>query len=280
MDYPFPREVTDRLIGLALEEDIGQGDITSRSIFSEDDRSVGHILSRQEGILCGLPLLQGVYSILDSRVSVFPLMEEGSTLAPGNRVARVEGPTIAVLEGERTALNFLQRMCGIATMTSETLEILEDTGIELLDTRKTLPGFRYLDKYAVRMGGGTSHRMGLHDMVMIKENHIAAAGSIREAVRRVREKLGEEFQVEVEVTSDEEAWEASRSGADILLLDNMDRETIIRTLDRISGNVKTELSGNMTPEKIRSLRDLPVHYISMGSLTHSVKAFDLSMLFQ
>ena len=191
-----------------------------------------------------------------------------------------EGPVKSLLMGERTALNFLQRLCGIATRTHAVVRLLEGTGIEILDTRKTLPGFRLLDKYAVKAGGGRNHRMGLYDMVMIKDNHIKAAGSITAAVQKVRSVHDSRFSVEVEVTNQEETAEALNAGADIIMLDNMDREAMRAAIALIAGRARIEISGNMDEEKILALKDLKVDYISLGALTHSVTAFDLSLKFQ
>ena len=269
----------EQLIRMAIAEDIGEGDVTSHAIFTDADSSRGTIVSRQEGILCGCDMVRYVYEILDSRVSVVPVVADGAMIGPGCTVMSVEGPTVSVLSGERIALNFLQRMTGIATRTSRVVSLLACTSIRLLDTRKTPPGYRLLDKYAVRTGGGTNHRMGLYDMVMIKDNHISAAGGIGKAVAMVRERYGSRFTVEVEAATLDEVREAVSSGATIIMLDNMDKEMMQTAVGIIQRKARIEVSGNIDESRIKQIRELPVDFISMGSLTHSVTAFDLSMEF-
>lgn len=269
----------EQLICCALSEDIGEGDITSQAIFSEDDASRGVIVSRHEGIICGCDMVRYVFGILDTRVKVVSNVSDGDTIGPGSEVLSVQGPTISVLSGERTALNFIQRMTGIATRTSSVVSLLAGTGIRLLDTRKTTPGYRLLDKYAVKTGGGTNHRMGLYDMVMIKDNHIRAAGGIDKAVRMVREHYGSRYQVEVEAACLDEVRDAVSSGADIIMLDNMEPAMMKEAIEIINRKSRIEISGNMNEARIAQIRGLAVDYISMGSLTHSVTAFDLSMEF-
>jgi nicotinate-nucleotide pyrophosphorylase (carboxylating) len=277
MRHPELAEI-ENILRLSLEEDIGSGDVTSRSLFTMDDRAEARIISREEGIIAGTEVLKQLYSLLDSRVSVRVIIEDGKPVTKGNPVASLEGPVISILEGERTSLNFMQRMCGIATAAFRAQSLLQGTDIKVLDTRKTAPGLRLLDKYSVSAGGGTNHRIGLHDMVMIKENHVEAAGGIASALSIIRKQYGDQYTVEVEIQFPEQAKDAIENGADILLLDNMTRPSIEKTLDIVKGRAKIELSGNMTEERIRKLADLPVDFISMGSLTHSVQAFDLSLL--
>lgn len=272
-------EDIDAIIRLAIEEDIGSGDVTSDALFTGEEMSSARIVARQSGVFCGGPIVAAVYRRIDPRVDVEPIKKEGERISPGDTVALVNGRTKSVLAGERTALNFLQRMSGIATKTSGICEALAGTGVTLLDTRKTLPGFRLLDKYSVRTGGGTNHRMGLYDMVMIKDNHIKAAGGIGEAVRRVRAAHGDSFTIEVEATNIDEVREALESGADIIMLDNMDIRAMQKCAQLCSGRAKTEISGNLDEERISLLRGLKVDFISMGALTHSVAAFDFSMKF-
>ena len=269
----------EELILLALKEDIGDGDVTSEAIFTPADESRASIIAKEKGVFCGADMVKHVYSFIDPKIHVSALVPEGSAVAKGAAVLELEGPTAGLLSGERTALNFIQRMGGIATKTSRMVQILEGTGIRILDTRKTLPGFRLLDKYAVRAGGGTNHRMGLYDMVMIKDNHIKAAGSITAAVEIVRRKHGSTYRVEVETTTLDEVAEAVRAEADIIMLDNMDRETMEKAAGIISGKAKIELSGNMDEARLASLRGLAVDYVSIGALTHSVQALDMSMKF-
>lgn len=277
MSETIKRNDVEALVSLAIAEDIGEGDITSRAIFSESGSSSATIISKQDGVLCGNDMLRCVYEIIDPHVSVTHAVQDGGRIRNGDAVASISGPTISVLSGERIALNFMQRMTGIATRTSAVVSLLEGTRIQLLDTRKTAPGFRMLDKYAVRIGGGTNHRMGLYDMIMIKDNHIRAAGGVAHAVKMVRDRYGSRFTVEVEAADLKEVEEAVVSGADIIMLDNMDKTTMIRAVDLIGKRARIEVSGNMDEKRIKELRDLDVDYISMGSLTHSVTAFDLSM---
>lgn len=272
-------EQVSKLIELALEEDIRDGDVTSRSIFTPEDRIRASIVAKSQGVFCGMDLVCHVYNFIDAKVTVTPEVVDGSQVEKGDLICRIDGPTISVLEGERTVLNFIQRMSGIATMTNLYAEILKESSISILDTRKTLPGFRILDKYAVACGGGKNHRMGLYDMVMIKDNHIRAAGSVQRAVDQVREHHGSEYKIEVETTNLNEVREAIDAGADIIMLDNMDRATMENGIKIIQGRASIELSGNMDKKRIQALRDLDVDYISIGALTHSVMAFDLSMKF-
>ncbi len=277
MRHPEFSEIED-ILRLALKEDIGTGDVTSRALFTQDNRAEAKIISREEGIVAGTQVLKHLYSLLDSRVNIRIIIEDGNPVKEGDPVASLQGPVISLLEGERTALNFMQRMSGIATSTHGIQSLLQGTNIRILDTRKTAPGLRLLDKYSVSAGGGSNHRMGLHDMVMLKENHIEAAGGIASAMKTVRQTYGNRYVVEVEIRFTEQAREAVENGADILLLDNMTRASMEHTLDIVKGRARIELSGNMSEERILELRDLPADFISMGSLTHSVRAFDLSLL--
>ena len=279
MDIHIQKKDVKKLIELALKEDIGRGDITSSAIFSRHDESRALIISKGHGYLCGTRMVQYVYEFIDKEVVVERLMEDGSEILPGIEIIRISGPTISVLTGERTALNFLQRMTGIATKTAGVVTMLKGSQIEILDTRKTLPGYRLLDKYAVKTGGGTNHRMGLYDMVMIKDNHIRRAGGIARAVQIIRNRYGSRYTVEVETSNLDEVREALSSQADIIMLDNMSRSQMESAIQLINKSAKIEISGNIDEDRISSLKDLSVDYISMGSLTHSVQAFDLSMRF-
>lgn len=269
----------EELIRLAVREDIGSGDLTSRAIFGESDVSEAAIISRERGILCGTDLVGHVYGYIDQSVEVTCLMHDGDEIGPGDRVVLLKGPTIGLLSGERTVLNFLQRMSGVASRTASAVSLLDGTAISLLDTRKTVPGFRMLDKYAVKTGGGMNHRMGLYDMVMIKDNHIRAAGGVGRAIRMVRERYGTRYRIEAEASTLEEAREAAAEGADIIMLDNMDRSLVKAAIEVIAKKAKIEVSGNMDEEKIRGMIDLDIDYLSMGSITHSAAAFDFSIEF-
>jgi nicotinate-nucleotide pyrophosphorylase (carboxylating) len=267
------------IIQLALNEDIGSGDVTSDAIFKGSEVSEAVIFAKEEGIFCGGKIIQFIYEVIDPTIEVSPEVKDGTQLKPGDIVASISGSTKNILIGERTVLNFIQRLCGIATRTRNIRSLVEGTNITILDTRKTAPGLRLLDKYAVKTGGGFNHRMGLFDMVLIKDNHIKAAGGICEAVKRVKGAYGNKYQIEVEATTLDEVREALDAGADIIMLDNIDRETMQEACELIHGKAKIEISGNMDEEKIGNIIDLRVDYISIGALTHSVKAFDLSMRF-
>jgi nicotinate-nucleotide pyrophosphorylase (carboxylating) len=277
MSGTIRRADVETLIRLSISEDIAGGDITSQAIFNQGDSAHGAIISKQQGVFCGSDMVRYVYEMIDPSISVSHNVHDGDIIGKRDMVMTISGPTIGVLSGERIALNFVQRMTGIATRTSNVVSLLKNTRIKLLDTRKTLPGFRTLDKYAVKTGGGTNHRMGLYDIVMIKDNHIRAAGGISRAVNIVRERYGTRYVIEVEAANLDEAREAAATGADIIMLDNMDRPSMITAVELINRKAKIEVSGNMDEERIKEIRDLNVDYISMGSLTHSVTAFDLSM---
>lgn len=267
------------IIRMALKEDLGSGDVTSNAIFTGRETSEALVTAREDGIFCGGMVVKWVYREIDPSARVTLLKKEGERVRAGEPVFRVRGRTKSLLAGERTALNFAQRMCGIATRTGLIAALLTGTKIRVLDTRKTAPGLRLLDKYAVRTGGGRNHRIGLFDMVLIKDNHIRAAGGITAAVARVKKALGRRFTIEVETTDLAEVWEAVAAKADIIMLDNMPREEMEKAVAIAAGRAKIEVSGNVDEQRIPDLRDLAVDYISVGALTHSVKAFDLSMKF-
>jgi nicotinate-nucleotide pyrophosphorylase (carboxylating) len=279
MKGSIPLGDVEALIRLAISEDIGGGDVTSQAIFKAGDNTHAGIVSKQKGIFCGVDMAGYVYRLIDPSVSVTAKVNDGAPIVEKEAVIAIDGPTASVLSGERIALNFLQRMTGIATRTSKAVSLLQNTTIQLLDTRKTLPGFRVLDKYAVKTGGGTNHRMGLFDMAMIKDNHIKAAGGIGSAVQRVRSFHGKRFLIEVEAGTLEQVKEALDAAADIIMLDNMSTGMMKAAVDMIAKKARIEVSGNMDEKRILEIRDLDVDYISMGALTHSVSAFDLSMEF-
>lgn len=279
---PADLVITDEiisLIDLALKEDVAGGDVTSEAIFPAGQISESRIIAKDTGILCGLPVAREVYRRIEPSIEMNITKNDGEEVKPGDEVVRFTGPTTALLTGERTLLNFMQRLSGIATMTARLMNKLEGTEIKILDTRKTLPGFRLLDKYAVRAGGGQNHRMGLYDMVMIKDNHIKAAGSITAAVNRIREKWNNQFKVEVETTSHEEVREAVMAGADIIMLDNMTTPAMEEAVEIIDSRAEIEISGNVDEKRLEEIRHIKIDYISVGALTHSVRAFDLSMKF-
>jgi nicotinate-nucleotide pyrophosphorylase (carboxylating) len=266
----------DLLLKLAIREDLSDlGDVTSRAIFSDETCRAG-LYSKDTGVLAGSEYYTRVFARLDPDTRVSFHFQEGDILSPGDLVAEVEGKTLSVLTAERIALNFLGYLSGIATVTRRFCE-LRQGGTRVLDTRKTLPGYRELAKYAVVVGGGTNHRRGLYDMVMIKDNHIDAAGSIRQAVQRVRDHWGGRFKVEVECRNENEVREAVQAGADIIMLDNMSPESAARCLEIEHDGVAVEASGDMTLERIGEYMQIGLDYISVGKLTHSVRNFDFSL---
>lgn len=272
---------TDRLIDLALEEDIGPGDITTEAMVPETARGVGGVIAKEdETVAAGFEVARRVFEKLDPQSQFVPKVQEGKRVAAGTLLLEVKGKMRALLTGERTALNFLQRLCGIATHVRNFCEELGTPSASLVDTRKTTPGWRALEKYAVRVGGARNHRMGLYDGILIKENHIAAAGGIPKAVAAVREKASHFIRIEVETETLEEVDLALEAGADIILLDNMDLSMIREAVHRIAGRCLVEISGGVTREKLRSLSQAGVNIISSGALTHQARSVDLSMWIQ
>ncbi|APD08271.1 MULTISPECIES: carboxylating nicotinate-nucleotide diphosphorylase [Thermus] len=271
------RDLDARLLAW-LAEDLGHGDLTSALAVEEGLLGEAVIVAKAEGILAGLPVAERVFHLANPEVRFVAKVAEGSPVAPGDEVARLEGPLRGILAGERLALNLLQRLSGIATLTRAYVEALRGTRAQVLDTRKTTPGLRDLEKYAVRVGGGRNHRFGLFDGILLKENHIRAAGGVGEAVRRAKEGGPHYLKVEVEVTNLEELEEALAAGADLILLDNFPPEAIREAVRRVGGRVPLEASGNMTLERARMAAEAGVDYVSVGALTHSARALDLSLL--
>lgn len=272
------REV-DTIIETALAEDMPEGDITSESVILPNSVSEAVILAKEAGILAGIMVAARVFTKIDSAVRFNSNIHDGQSIKPGDKLARIQGSSVSLLKGERTALNFLQRMSGIATLTRKYVQLLEGTRTKLLDTRKTTPGLRILEKYAVRMGGGYNHRMNLSDMVMLKDNHLRFVGSISSAVRRVRDKVGPGMKIEVETTTLDEVKEAVNSGVDMVMLDNMSMEDMKKAVEWVKGDVLLEISGKVDQSQIKDLASLGADYISVGSLTHSYKSLDISMDF-
>jgi nicotinate-nucleotide pyrophosphorylase (carboxylating) len=266
----------DEIIRLALAEDIGRGDITTDSTVPADAEAKAVILQKAPGVLCGLPVVEAVFAALDPRVKVESVAEEGSW---GDRreVARISGPARAILTGERTALNFLQRLSGIATMSNRAAKAVEGTGATVLDTRKTTPGHRSLEKYAVRVGGCHNHRAGLDDAVLIKDNHIRAAGGIAKAVQAARKRVGPAQRIEVEVTNPAELDEALTAGAEMILLDNHSTETLKAAVNQTAARAILEASGGITLDNLADVAATGVNYISLGALTHSAGSLDFSL---
>jgi len=269
----------DDLIKTALLEDIGTGDITTLSCVPEDSESKGHFTAKADGIVCGTGILRRLFSILDPRIRVAVITEDGSRVKKGDKIAEIEGPSRGILTGERTALNFLQHLSGIATKTDEFVIGVEGYHTLITDTRKTLPGLRVLEKYAVRCGGGRNHRFNLSDGVLIKDNHIVAAGGIKKAVEAVRKNAPHTLKIEVETENLEMVDEALAAGADIIMLDNMSVPEMAEAVRRIAGRALTEASGNMGDKDLREIAAAGVDFISIGALTHSVKALDISLRF-
>lgn len=269
-------KAAETLIELALREDVGEGDITTDSIIPAGTRRKAKMVAKADGVVAGLPVAEMVFRHLDPDMTWNVLTPEGSPVKKGDVMVEFEGTYRALLTGERTALNFLQRLSGIATMSARYADAVKDFKTVILDTRKTLPGFRMLDKYAVKTGGASNHRIGLFDMAMIKDNHIEVAGGIKEAVKAVRNNIKEGIRIEVETTTIAQVQEALDAGADIIMLDNMDNETMRRSVELIAGRAKVEASGNMTLERLKEVAATGVDFISIGALTHSVSALDIS----
>ncbi len=266
----------DALIDMALKEDLlDTGDVTSEAIFSGETYSY-KLVAKESGILCGIGIFEAVMRKIDSRILIKKYFNDRALISNGDLIADISGPVVSILKGERIALNFISHLSAIATKSAAFVNEAHGN-VKILDTRKTLPGYRELQKYAVRCGGGENHRMGLHDMVMIKDNHSDAAGGITNAIKRVREKWGDRFRVEVETRNIEEVKEALAAGADRIMLDNMSNVDMKKAVEYIAGKAETEASGNMTLERIKSVAETGVDYISFGELTNSVKAFDFSL---
>jgi nicotinate-nucleotide pyrophosphorylase (carboxylating) len=269
------------IIQRALDEDIGSGDVTTDHSVPADQWSRGVLLARQDGVLCGGRVFAETFRMIDPAAKVELLVPDGARVGKGDVAARVEGPTRVLLTGERTALNFVQRLSGIATATAAFVARLHGLSTKVIDTRKTTPGLRLLEKYAVRAGGGHNHRFNLADAVLLKDNHLAALRSrglaLADAVRAIRQRVPHTMRVEVEVTSLEQIDPALAGGADIILLDNMSNEEMRAAVRRIGGRVLTECSGNVTLETVRERAETGVDLISSGALTHSAMAVDFSL---
>lgn len=260
-----------------LAEDLPYGDATSDPLFPDSHESFGLFVAKEDGCIAGLQVAQRVFHVLSDKVDMTFLVEDGNRVSRGTSIAKIQGPTREILKGERLALNLLQRMSGIATATRKYADLLEGTGTRIVDTRKTTPGLRELEKYAVRMGGGHNHRFNLSEAVMLKDNHIEAAGGITRAVETVRAGLTHMTKIEVEVEDLFQFEEAMTAGAEVILLDNMDTETMAKAVSRKRGNVLLEASGNITLERIPEIAKTGVDIISSGALTHSVKSLDISL---
>jgi nicotinate-nucleotide pyrophosphorylase (carboxylating) len=272
-----PGPATDSVIARALAEDVGSGDVTTDAIVPADLRGSADVVVREAGVVCGLDQAFAVLLELDPEARIERLAEDGDRIEhPPQVVARLHASVRALLTGERTALNLLQRMSGIATTTRRYADLVDGTGVQLLDTRKTAPGLRALDKHAVACGGGTHHRAGLHDAVLIKDNHVAVAGGVRAAVERVRLRHPGR-PVEVEVDTLDQLQQALDAGADVILLDNMPPAQLRRAVATTAGRARLEASGGITTDTVREVAETGVDAISVGALTHSVRALDIAL---
>ena len=278
MDKRLNQKEIEKLIKIGLEEDIGLGDITSRSILSPDDVYVAEILTRENIVLCGLNILKSVFLTLDPDINFSDdTFNDGDNLKNNTKIISIKGKGIALLEGERVALNILQRLCGIATLTKEYVD--KANPVKILDTRKTTPGLRLFEKYAVSCGGGKNHRFGLYDAVLIKDNHIKAAGGIIKAVEKIKKNYNNSMQIEVETTTLSEVNDAIIAKSDIIMLDNMSLEDIKKAVNLIDGRASIEVSGSISIDQLNALSKVNIDFVSIGALTHSSKASDISMNF-
>ncbi|MBA7572536.1 putative nicotinate-nucleotide pyrophosphorylase [carboxylating] [subsurface metagenome] len=278
MDFSVKKNILiDKIVEKALLEDIGTGDITSEFIIPSNIKAKGIIKTSEEGVVAGLDIAHLIFKKLDSEIIFQEKIKDGAKVARGKVLAEISGSARTILKGERVALNFLQRMSGIATITSKFCQEVKDFPVRIVDTRKTTPGLRVLEKYAVLMGGGYNHRFGLYDAVLIKDNHIAVAGGIKSAVNSVRKQISHTAKIEVEVENLSQLQEALKMQVDIIMLDNMDLGTMKEAVKMAKGKSIIEVSGGITLGKVREIAQTGVDLISVGVLTHSVKSLDISM---
>ena len=270
----------DRVIDAALTEDIGTGDITTLTTIPADRKAHGRYIAKEDGVLCGVEIAEQVYRRIDPTITLTYHFHDGDRIKKGDIIAEVDGNAVALLTGERVGLNLMQRLSGVATRTAQAVAMVEGTNASICDTRKTTPGLRVLEKYAVRVGGGSNHRFNLADGVLIKDNHIVAAGSITEAVRAAKRGAPHTMKVEVEVETMDQLREALAAGADIIMLDNMDNDMMREAVAIVDGRALTEASVNMGDRDLRAVAEFGVDLISIGALTHSVRALDISLKFQ
>lgn len=264
------------LLDLAFDEDVATGDITTNNLIAQGEVREAFWRAKENGVVAGLQLAELAFRRLDANLQWQPLVKEGDAVKKGDIVVRFKSTYRALLSAERIALNFVQRLSGIATETRRYADAVAHTATQILDTRKTLPAYRLLDKYAVKIGGGTNHRIGLYDMVMIKDNHIDIAGGIAPAVLEIRAKVPSHIKIEVETTNIDQVMEAVQAGADIIMLDNMSNDDMAEAVKYIAGRAKTEASGNMNLQRLAEVAATGVDFISVGALTHSVTALDIS----
>jgi nicotinate-nucleotide pyrophosphorylase (carboxylating) len=271
--------ILDPILRRALEEDIGTGDVTTLATIEPGTQASAELVAKEDFVLSGIDVAQRVFQLLSAETAFEKLITDGQTVKRGDVIAWIKGDAAVLLQGERVALNLLQRMCGVATLTSAFVREVEGTRAVVVDTRKTTPGLRVLEKYSVRMGGGGNHRMALYDAVLIKENHVAAAGGITAAVSRAKQRVPHTQKIEVEVRNQDEVAEALAAGADILLLDNMTLDELSAAVALVGDQAITEASGGVNLETVRDIAETGVRLISVGALTHSYRAVDISMLF-
>lgn len=271
----------EAMVDVALEEDCAFNDVTTRALIPINKKGRAYVIAKGNGIVAGVDIFSLVMQKVDSEIQIRHLVQDGQGICRGEKITEVEGPLTGILSAERVALNFIQRLSGIATLTNRYVKAVEGTGVYITDTRKTVPGLRVLDKYAVQLGGGHNHRMNLNDGVLIKDNHIIAIKNcgvgLEEAVKKVRQYTGYVSKIEVEVESMEEAQEALSAGVDIIMLDNMTIEEMQMVVGIVSGKAVIEASGGVTIGNVRSIAETGVDYISIGAITHSVKALDFSL---
>lgn len=267
----------DELIRMALKEDISSEDVSTNAVMPEAKAGEVDLICKQDGIICGMDVYARVFQLLDQNTEVEMYVKDGDSVTKGQLMAKVKGDIRVLLSGERVALNYLQRMSGIASYTHETVKLLEGSKTVLLDTRKTTPNMRIFEKYAVKCGGGQNHRYNLSDGILLKDNHIGAAGSVTKAVEMAKAYAPFVRKIEIETESLEQVKEAADAGADIIMLDNMDVETMKKAVEIIAGRAKTECSGNVTMENIKGIIESGVDYVSSGALTHSAPILDISM---
>ena len=276
-DIMVQKYAIHRLIETALDEDVGAGDITTTSVLTGDEAGIARAVAKSDTVVAGIDMFREVFQFLDPRVSFTPHAEDGQKVSKGDVIAEISGKLASILIAERVALNFFQRMCGIATMTRRFVDAIRGSKAKILHTRKTVPGLRILDTYAVRVGGGSSHRFGLFDGALVKDNHIASAGSIARAVANVRNRLPLTVKIEVEVTNMREVEEALAAGTDIIMFDNMSVAAMKEAAALVAGRVPLEASGNVSLDNVVQVSETGVDFISVGALTHSVKTADISL---
>lgn len=271
------RNIINKIVEAAIEEDLAYGDLTTDNLISASAKSKAVFTLKENGIVAGFEVAESVFEKIDSSLNFLPLVKEGEMLAAGTEIARIEGAAASILKGERIALNFMQRLSGIATKTNKFVEAVREYPLRVVDTRKTTPTLRILEKYAVRVGGGKNHRMGLFDAVMIKDNHLKAVGGIEKAVKRIRARVPHTIKIEVEVESLEAVKKAVAAGADIIMLDNMETAAMKKAVDYIDGRAVVEASGNITLKNIKAKAAAGIDVISIGALTHQINSLDIAL---